>query len=166
MQPSRRVCPVVPIFRDPTEANIEDIGKEILLNWNNEQLEQILKQLREWVKSSYSKYNRDLLKWLSKLPLKTPNVYITNSFLPFVQDIVYDDCVNGDIADEYLFMLERFYREVFTFPRRFFTDDLKNEIEDLREESNLKLLLIHMWITQANGISHCYLAAVDSKKTS
>lgn len=41
MQPSRRVCPVVPIFRDPTEANIEDIGKGILLNWNNEQLEQI-----------------------------------------------------------------------------------------------------------------------------
>lgn len=129
-------------------------------------LSRFLKQLRDWVKSSYSKYNRDLLKWLSKLPLKTPNVYITNSFLPFVQDIVYDDCVNGDIADEYLFMLERFYREVFTFPRRFFTDDLKNEIEDLREESNLKLLLIHMWITQANGISHCYLAAVDSKKTS
>lgn len=164
MQPSRRACPLVPIFRDPTEANQEDIGKEILLNWNNEQLEQILNQLREWVKLSYSKYNRELLKWLSKLPFKTPNKYMSNSFLPFVKEIVDDYCVNGNIADEYLFMLEKLYRKVFMLPRAFLSCDLKDDIEDLREESNLELLLIHICISQADGTSHSYLAAVDFKK--
>lgn len=129
--------------------------------WPAEELEQILQKLREWVASTSSQYNVKLLKWLSKLPFKTPNKQIDNRFLPFLIDIKEDHLVNENITNEYLLMLENLFDGVYYLPSDFEKFGITTDIQELSEKRDLKLLLVHVFITQINGQGHSYLAAID-----
>lgn len=126
-----------------------------------EELEQILQKLREWVASSSSQYNVKLLNWLSKLPFKTPNKYVDNRLLPFLAGIENDYLVNENITNEYLRMLEDICESVYYLPSDFEVFGITSDVEELSEKTDLKLLLVHVFITQLNGLDHSYLAAID-----
>lgn len=129
--------------------------------WSAKELEQILQKLREWVASTNSQYNVELLKWLSKLPLKTPNKYIDSRLLPFLANIGDDHLANENIANEYLRMLEDIYEGVYYLPSDFEEYGITGDIQVLSEKPDLKLLLVHVLIEQMNGQSHSYLAAIN-----
>lgn len=100
---SRRRLPIIQNFL-PADAGGYDGDSTIYSRpeQSTEELEQYLQNLREWVAASSSKYNKELLKWLSKLPFKTPNKQIDNRFLPFIADIRDEHGVNENITNTFV----------------------------------------------------------------
>lgn len=136
------------------------INKVLALQPN---LKEILAKVRVWVKSSSSEYNEKLLNWL-KLPFQTPNKDMDDSFLLLIENIGDDHYVSKFIIDEYLWMLETICDGIYILPSNFDEHAINNESEDildLMEKKDLKVLLIHVWYIQVNGEGHSYLAAID-----
>lgn len=159
------IDPDISIFA--TQADEESFGGDSTIyskpEWPAEELEQILHKLREWVASTTNntQFNVELLKWLSKFPFKTPNKQMDNRFLPFLVDITDDHLVNENIANEYLMMLENLFDGVYYLPSDFEKFGIIADIQELLGKRDLKLLLVHVFITQMNGQGHSYLAVVD-----
>lgn len=133
------------------------------------ELRDIMKTLCEWVKSEDSPYNKELLKWFSKLPLKTPNRYAGDHYIEFFKNIEKNLGVQHGVTDYYLKMLELAYDGIYYLPAEFAeigisdVDQISQEVDD-DPEHKLKMLLVNMNIQVAKGECHSYLGVVDFEK--
>lgn len=135
------------------------------------ELRDIMKTLCEWVKSEDSPYNKELLKWFSKLPLRTPNRYAADHYIEFFKNIEKNLAVKYAVTDYYLKMLELAYDGIYYLPAEFAeigddfgdADQIAQEVDD-DPEHKLKMLLVNMNIQVAKGECHSYLGVVDFEK--
>lgn len=129
-----------------------------------DELQRILVKIREWVLSSNSPYNDELLVWLSNFPFKTPNRFMSNKFLRFLEGIEDGKTVHEYIANDHLRMLEDTHQGVYCFPSDFEEFDIDGDLKELSEKEDIRLLLIPVVIEMVGGIEHAYLAAIDFNK--
>lgn len=135
-----------------------------------EELLNIMKTLREWVKSEDSPYNKELLKWFGKLPLRTPNRYVSNINIEFFKDIEKNVGAKCNIIDAYLRMLELVYDGVYYLSNEFGEHSVYADVQDISQEVDndpehrLEMLLLNMNVQVKSGLHHSYLGIIDFEK--
>lgn len=135
-------------------------------NKSEEELAEIVKTIRLWVQSTESPFNKDLLRWLSNRPFRAPNKLVNEVYIECFENIEKHSGINFQFADFYFRMLESTIKGVYYLPAKFAANEqlLKYDIEELIEKEDLQMLLVHMHITQNNGVKHSYLGTVDFDK--